>query len=90
MTIPTIEYRGHELRAYSNQVFPLHGDPYAKGPRRFASVVRIDAGPSSNAGTRRYAVQFAGSDPALSVDALNLALQYGKDIIDGKIQPAQL
>jgi tRNA-dihydrouridine synthase len=52
--------------------------------------VRIDSGPSSNAGTRRYAVQFAGSDPALSVDALNLALQYGKDIIDGKIQPAQL
>lgn len=31
MTIPTIEYRGYELRAYSHQEFPLPRDPYAKG-----------------------------------------------------------
>jgi hypothetical protein len=32
MSIPTNEYRGYELRAYSQQEFPLHRDPYAKGP----------------------------------------------------------
>ncbi|CAB3774060.1 hypothetical protein LMG29542_07575 [Paraburkholderia humisilvae] len=31
MTIPTIEYRGHELRAYSNQVFPRTGTHMPKG-----------------------------------------------------------
>lgn len=30
MTIPTIEYRGYELRAYSHREFPLHRDPMPK------------------------------------------------------------
>src|SRR5438552_3418054 len=33
MTIHTIEYRGYALRAYSQQIFPPHGDPFAKGPK---------------------------------------------------------
>jgi hypothetical protein len=39
MTIPTIEYRGYEFSTYSRQEFPLHRDPYAKGPRQFSSIV---------------------------------------------------
>ena len=90
MAIPIIEYKGHELRAYSRHVFPPHGDPFAKGPRRFSSVVRIDSIPSTGAEPRRYATQFAAADPTGSVDALNLAMQYGKDIIDGKVEAPPL
>jgi hypothetical protein len=72
MTIPTIEYRGYELRAYSHQVFPLHRDPYAKGRRQFSSFVRIDTVPSRE------------------VDAIELAMQYGKDIVDGKVEATEL
>jgi hypothetical protein len=32
MTIPTVDYRGYELPAYSQQEFPLHRDRYPKGP----------------------------------------------------------
>ena len=45
MTIHTIEYRGYALRAYSQQIFPPHGDPFAKGPKRFSAIVQIDAVP---------------------------------------------
>ncbi|AXF06513.1 hypothetical protein CUJ91_00350 [Paraburkholderia graminis] len=69
MTIPTIEYRGDELRAYSHQVFPLHRDPYAKGPRQFSSVVRIDTIPSSEVKPRRYATLFVAVGPATVGDA---------------------
>jgi hypothetical protein len=41
MTISTIEYREYELCTYSHQVFLLHRDPYAKGPRQFSSFVRL-------------------------------------------------
>ena len=46
MIIPTATYNGHELRAYASQQFPPFDDPYAKGARRFSSVVRIDTIPS--------------------------------------------
>ena len=32
MTIPTVEYRGRELRVYSQILFPPFGDPDAPGP----------------------------------------------------------
>lgn len=90
MTIPTIEYKGYELRAYPNQEFPPHRDPYAKGPRQFSSVVRIDTIPSSEVKARRYATLFAAASPTTAGDAIDLAMQYGKDIVDGKIQATGL
>jgi hypothetical protein len=90
MTIPTIEYRGYELRAYSHPVFPLHGDPYAKGSRQFSSVVRIDTTPSSEIEARRYAAPFDAASPTTAGDPIELAMQYGKDIVDGKIEATGL
>jgi hypothetical protein len=90
MTIPTIEYRGYELRAYSHQVFPLHRDPYAKGPRQFSSVVRIDTTPSSEVKARRYATLFDAVSPATVGAAIDVAMQYGTDIIDGKVKATEL
>ena len=89
MTIPTIEYRGYELRAYSHQEFPLHRDPYAKGARRFSSVVRIES-MQPNVKPRRYRTVYAETDPANAIDAIDLAMQYGKDIVDGKVQANEL
>ncbi|MGF6604508.1 hypothetical protein P3T23_009264 [Paraburkholderia sp. GAS448] len=88
--IPTIEYKGYVLSAYSTQVFPPHRDPYAKGPRRFSSVVRIDAPLSSGIEPQRNATQYVDADPTQSVDALGLAMQFGKDIIDDKIHVKEL
>ncbi|MCC8403345.1 hypothetical protein LJ655_15845 [Paraburkholderia sp. MMS20-SJTN17] len=90
MTIPTIEYRGHELRAYSHQEFPLHRDPYATGPRQFSSVVRIDTIQPSEAKAQRYATVFDTASPTTAGDAIDLAMQYGKDIVDGKVQASGL
>ncbi|WP_341312677.1 hypothetical protein WN982_14590 [Paraburkholderia sp. IMGN_8] len=90
MTIPTIEYRGYELRAYSHQVFPLHRAPYAKGPRQFSSIVRIDTIPSSEVKARRYATLFDTVSPTTADDAIDLAVQYGKDIVDGKVEATGL
>ena len=41
MMIPMVEYKGHELRGYAQQTFPTYHDPYASGPRRFSSIVRV-------------------------------------------------
>lgn len=90
MTIPTIEYRGYELRAYSHREFPLHRDPYATGLSRFSSVVRIESIQPSNVKPRRYGTVFAGPDPASATDAIDLAMQYGKDIVDGKVHANEL
>jgi hypothetical protein len=90
MTIATIEYRGYELRAYSHQAFPLHRDPYAKGARRFSSVVRIENMQPSNAKPRRYQTVYAETDPTNGIDAIDLAIQYGKDIVDRKVRGNEL
>lgn len=90
MTIPTIEYKGHEMRAYSHQLFPPHRDPYAKGPRQFSSFVRIETIPSGKVKARRYATLFGALGPTTMDDALDLAMQYGKDIVDGKVQATEL
>jgi hypothetical protein len=84
MIIPTATYNGHELRAYASQQFPPFGDPYAKGARRFSSVVRIEAD------ARRYATVFNAVSPASFDDAIDLAMQFGKDIVDGKVQATAL
>jgi len=90
LTIPSTAYKGYELRAYSSQTFPPHREPYAKGLRRFSSVVRIGKYGSSGAESQRYATQFTGADPTESVDVLAPAIPYGKDIIDGKVQATRL
>jgi hypothetical protein len=90
MTIPTIEYRGYELRAYAHQEFPLHRDPYAKGPRQFSSVVRIDTIQPGDAEVRRYATLFTTATPTTEGDAIDLAMQYGRDIVDGNVQASEL
>ncbi|SAK90719.1 hypothetical protein AWB81_04845 [Caballeronia arationis] len=90
MTIASIEYKEHELRAYSHQEFALHRDPYAKGPRQFSSVVRIGAIQPNEATARRYAMSFATAHPTTAIDAIDLAMQYGKDIVDGKVQANKL
>jgi hypothetical protein len=90
MIIPTATYNGHELRAYASQQFPPFDDPYATGARRFSSVVRIDTIPFSKANARRYSTVFDAASPATFNDAINLAMQFGKDIVDGKVQAAAL
>jgi hypothetical protein len=90
MSIPTIEYRGYELRAYSRQEFPLHRDPYAKGPRQFSSIVTIDPIPPTGVKAARYSTVFGTASPTNTDDAVDLAMRYGKDIIDGKVQATEL
>jgi hypothetical protein len=74
MIIPTTTYHGHELRAYAHQQFPPFGDPYAKG----------------ETDVRRYATVFDAISPASFDDAIDLAMQFGKDIVDGKVQATAL
>ena len=69
MTIHTIEYRGYALRAYSQQIFPPHGDPFAKGPKRFSAIVQIDTVPSDSATSKRYSPAIKGAEPASADDA---------------------
>ncbi|MFC7514732.1 hypothetical protein ACFQUU_06940 [Herbaspirillum sp. GCM10030257] len=90
MTIPTMQYRGHELRAYSTQVYPLYRDPYAGGTKQFSAVVRIDTMPLSDEHAHRYAVLFDQTVPSSADDAISCAIQYGKDIIDGKVRAIEL
>jgi hypothetical protein len=90
MTIPTATYHGHELRAYASQQFPPFDDPYAAGARRFSSVVRIDTIPFSETDTHRYSTVFDAVSPATFNEAIDLAMQFGKDIIDGRIQATAL
>jgi hypothetical protein len=78
------------LRAYGHQQFPPFGDPYAKGVRRFSSVVRIGTIPSKEADARRYSTIFDAVSPATFDDAIGLAMQFGKDIVDGNVQAAAL
>jgi hypothetical protein len=90
MTIHTIEYRGYALRAYSQQIFPPHGDPFAKGPKRFSAIVQIDVIPSDSTTSKRYSPAIKGAEPASAEDAIELAMQHGRDIIDGKVQAGAL
>ncbi|MBZ5788723.1 hypothetical protein K8353_01235 [Burkholderia contaminans] len=87
MTIPTPEYRGHELRVYSQMLFPPFGDPHAPGPKRFGSIVHIDTVPATAAAAPRYSTIFEHGAPQTAALALDLAMQFGKDIVDGKITP---
>lgn len=90
MTIPTIECRGYELRAYSHQEFPLHRTPTPKA--------RAGSHPSreltlSRSPERNHAVIqrcSAAQVPTNASDAVELAMQFGKDIVDGKIQAVEL
>lgn len=90
MTTPAIEYRGFLLCAYSQKLFPNHNDPYASGPKQYSSVVTIDTIPSDGQHLRRYATVFQDGYPTSSSDALGLAMQYGKSIVDGQVHPTML
>jgi hypothetical protein len=90
MTISTLQYRGHELRASSAQVFPRLGDPFATGAKQFSAIVQIDTIPASRALARRYRTPFDATNPLSASDALDLAMQYGRDIVDGKVQARSL
>lgn len=90
MTIQTSEYKGFVLSAYSHKTFPTHHDPYAHGPKKFSSIVRIDSLPPVQIRPQRYAVVFADPAPSTSSDAIDLAMQYGRNIIDGKVHGQQL
>lgn len=78
------------MRAYAQQTLPLYRDPYASGPHRYASVVRIDTIPPGDGTARRYQTEFKGADPTTVVDALDRAMQYARDIVDGKVQAQML
>jgi len=90
MTVPTSEYKGFVLRAYSKKIFPTYHDPYASGPKQFTSVVLIDTIPTSGKSARRYSTAFSNNYPAQSSDAIDLAMEYGKNIIDGRVQAKPL
>ena len=90
MSIHTIEYRGYALSAYPRQEFPLHRDPYAKGQRQFSCIVRIDPMPAGRVKAGRYSTSFGTVSPTNEDDAVDLAMQYAKDIVDGKVQATEL
>ncbi|NEX64655.1 hypothetical protein [Noviherbaspirillum galbum] len=90
MAIQVTYYKEYELRSYSHQDFPTHHDPYATGTKHFSSTVRIDTIPFSEGGARRYTTVPVGADPTTAAEARTLATQYGKDIIDCKINPPPL
>lgn len=90
MPTATLRYKGHQLRAYAHRMFLPHLDPYASGTLRYESVVRIDTIPSGDGTCRRYQTDFNGADPGTTSDALELAMQYARDIVDGKVQAAIL
>ncbi|WP_337367509.1 hypothetical protein [Noviherbaspirillum denitrificans] len=75
---------------YAQQTLPLYRDPYAPGPHRFASVVRIDTLSPGEGTAWRYQTEFKGDDPTTAADALDRAFQFGKDIVDGKVQAQAL
>jgi hypothetical protein len=52
--------------------------------------VRIGAIQPNEATARRYAMSFATAHPTTAIDAIDLAMQYGKDIVDGKVQANKL
>jgi hypothetical protein len=90
MAIQVTHYKEYELRSYSQQDFPTHHDPYATGTKHFSSTVRIDTVPFCEGGARRYTTIHKGADPTGAAEARTMATQYGRDIIDCKIQPQPL
>jgi hypothetical protein len=52
--------------------------------------VRIDTTPSSEVKARRYVTLFDGVSPATVGAAIDVAMQYGTDIIDGKDKATEL
>jgi hypothetical protein len=82
--IPTATYNGHALRTYAHQHLPPFDDPYATGPG-IGFGVRIDTTPINEADAECYSTVFDARIPATSDAALDLAMQFGKDIIEGKV-----
>src|ERR1700737_4078723 len=72
MSIPSIEYRGYELRAYAHREFPLHRHPYAKSPRQFSSIVTIVPIAPTGITAARYSTVFGTTSPTNADDAVDL------------------
>jgi hypothetical protein len=53
------------------------------------SAVRIDATQPGEAKVRRYATLFAGASLTSAGDATDLAIRFGQDIVDGKVQASR-
>jgi hypothetical protein len=68
----------------------LHRDLYAKGQRQFSCIVRVDPIPATGVKAGRYSTLFGTASPTNEDDAVDLAMQYGKDIIDGKVKATEL
>lgn len=90
MTLHAIEYRGFAMRAYSQQIFPSLSDPFAPGAKRFSAIVQIDAVPADSATSKRYSPTGRDSHAASAEAAIEAAMQYGRDIIDGKVSAGAL
>jgi len=90
MSIPTMVYHGFEIRAYARQTYPPFGDPYAKGTKRFSAVVRIESLDLREMHAQRYATPLGGMHANNTTDAVEVAMQYGRDIIDGKVHAQQI
>jgi hypothetical protein len=90
MTLHAIEYRGFTMRAYSQQVFPPLDDPFAKGAKRFSAIVQIDDVPPDAATSKRYSPTARDANAASAEAAIDAAMQYGRDIIDGKVSAGAL
>jgi len=79
--IPMLQYKGHEVHAYVQ-----HRDHYAAVERRYSAVIWIDTIPFNGARSRRYTTQFMEDGPVRDGSAMDLAMQYGRGIIDGAVQ----
>lgn len=58
--------------------------PMPKGARRFSSVVRIDSVVPSEFDQHRYGTPSSAPETTTQAQALGAAIQFGKDIVDGK------
>ncbi|TFW08123.1 hypothetical protein E4K72_08170 [Oxalobacteraceae bacterium OM1] len=90
MSIPSTEYRGYELRAYFEKIFPTCHDPYARGAKEFTSVVMIDTIPPTPGLSRRYVTIFHDRYPGTPEEAIAMAMQFGKGIVDGHVNARSL
>lgn len=52
--------------------------------------MRIETVPASGAAVQRYLTAYVGDAAPPADDALELALQFGKDIVDGEVQAVPL
>jgi len=90
MSVPFTEYHGYQLRAYSRPTLPLTSDTLSPAEKRFSAVVSIAACASHGNEMRRYSAPLSGAQVGTPESAADAAMQYGRDIVDGKIQAREI